>query len=295
MLTIMGATGHTGGRIARALLQAGEPVRAIGRSASKLAELKRAAAETAAGEAADAGFLANAFRGSDAVYTLIPPDPRTADYRATQDALGEAIISAIQASGVRYVVFLSSLGGEVPAGTGPIAGLHAQEERLRQLSNVHALVLRPAYFFENFYETLGLIKEQGINGGAIAGDLVMPMISTKDIAEVAAEALRQRSWTGHAVRELLGERDLSHTEASRILGRLIDRPDLQYVQFPYADYTAALVRAGLSPSVANLYTELARALNDGTVTAREERRAGNTTPTRFEEFATELAAAYYAL
>ncbi len=68
-------------------------------------------------------------------------------------------------------MFLSSIGADQPAGTGPIAGLHAQEERLGRLPGVSVLVLRPAYFFENFYPTLGPIKHQGINGGAVAGIL----------------------------------------------------------------------------------------------------------------------------
>src|SRR5262245_48548232 len=44
MVTIMGATGNTGKKITEALLRAGEKVRALGRSESKLAELKRARA-----------------------------------------------------------------------------------------------------------------------------------------------------------------------------------------------------------------------------------------------------------
>ena len=40
MITVMGATGHTGKKITQALLKAGEKVRALGRTESKLAELK---------------------------------------------------------------------------------------------------------------------------------------------------------------------------------------------------------------------------------------------------------------
>jgi uncharacterized protein YbjT (DUF2867 family) len=109
-------------------------------------------------------------------------------------------------SGVRYVVFLSSIGADLSDGTGPIAGLHAQEERLRTLPDLNVLILRPAPFFENFYAILGLIKHQGINGGAVAPDLRLPMIATRDIAEVAARALKARAWTGIVVRELLGAR-----------------------------------------------------------------------------------------
>ena len=39
---------------------------------------------------------------------------------------------------------------------------------------------------ENFYSTLGLIKRQGMNGGAVAPDVRIPMIATRDIADAAA-------------------------------------------------------------------------------------------------------------
>jgi uncharacterized protein YbjT (DUF2867 family) len=192
-------------------------------------------------------------------------------------------------------VFLSSVGADLPAGTGPIAGLHAHEKRLRELRDIHALILRPGYFFENFEETLGLIKHQGINGGAIAPDVAIPMIATRDIADAAARALRERRFEGVVVQELLGPRDLSHSEATRILGARIGKPDLPYVQFPYDDFVNALVQTGLSANIAGLYAEMARALNDGKVKSVEGRRPENTTPTRFEDFAVGLEEAYRAM
>lgn len=294
MFTVMGATGHTGNGIAQTLLNAGKKVRAIARSRSKLAELEALGAEVVTGDALDASFLTSAFTGAEAVYTMFPPSPTAPDHRAVQDAHGEAIVRAIEASGVRRIVMLSSIGAQVPAGTGPIAGLHAQEERLRQLPGIDVLMLRPAYFLENFYETVGLIKHQGINGGAIAADLRMPMIATRDIAEVAAEVLLQRNWRGVVVRELLGHRDLTHAEVTRILGARIGRPDLPYVQFPYDDYARSLVQVGLSESVANLYAEMSRAINEGIVDSVEGRTRENTTPTSVEQFAEEWAKAYDA-
>ena len=167
MIAVMGASGNTGGRISEQLLHQGEKIRALGRSAARLAGLERKGAELRTGDAADGTFLTGAFRDADAVYTLLPPDPQSPDLRKKWDQEGEAIVKAIRDSGVRFVVFLSSIGADLPEGTGPIAGLHAQEERLRQLRDVNVLILRPASFFENFYATLSLIKQQGINGGAV--------------------------------------------------------------------------------------------------------------------------------
>jgi uncharacterized protein YbjT (DUF2867 family) len=110
MFTVMGATGQTGGATARALLDAGEEVRALGRSAGGLAELAAAGAETRAGDAGDPIFLANAFRGADAVYVLLPIAPEVPDWHAHQARLGEAIVTAVRDAGVPYVVAVSSVG-----------------------------------------------------------------------------------------------------------------------------------------------------------------------------------------
>jgi uncharacterized protein YbjT (DUF2867 family) len=295
MITVMGATGHTGKQITEALLKAGEQVRALGRSEKKLEELKNAGAEVLVGGTTDAAFLAKAFRGADAVYTLLPTDRRSPDYRAQQDREGEAIEKAIRESGVRYVVALSSLGADLSEGTGLIVGLHAQEERLKQLKGVNVLLLRPVSFFENFYETLGLIKHEGINGDSVMPDLAVPMVATRDIADVAAKALKARDWKGVVVRELLGPRELSYSEATRILGARIGKPDLQYVQLAYADEAKALVQAGMSESFANLYVEMTRAFNEARIKPLKGRTPENTTPTRFEGFAGELARAYAAV
>jgi uncharacterized protein YbjT (DUF2867 family) len=292
-IAVMGASGNIGGRISERLLAAGHTVRALGRSAEKLAGLKAKGAEVLLGDAADAAFLTRAFTGADGAFTLQPPDPVATDYLARQDQEGEAIAKAAADSGLPHLIALSSVGADVPAGTGPIAGLHRQEKRLERLSKTNVLVLRPGFFFENFLPVIGLIKHQGINGSAVAADAVLPMIATRDIGDAAAKALAARDWTGFQVRELLGPRDLTHAEATRILGAAIGKADLPYVAFPYADYVGAMVQAGLSQNMAELYGEMAKAFNDGIVVSREARTAANTTPTTFEQFASEVIAPAY--
>jgi uncharacterized protein YbjT (DUF2867 family) len=294
MITVMGATGHTGNAIARSLLESGEEVRALGRSESTLASLAGAGAETLAGDASDPRYLTEAFRGAEAVYTLLPIDPQAPDYHARCGQLGEAIVTAVRAAGVPFVVALSSVGADVPTGTGFIAGLHDQEQRLSGLEGTDVLFLRPGFFFENFYASLGVIAEQGVLADSVAPDVRLPMIATRDIATAAAAALEARDWAGVVVRELLGPRDLSYAEAAEIIGAHIGRPDLAYVQVPYADMAAELSEAGFSDDAAARQVEMTRAFNDELVVSREGRTPANTTPTQFEDFAAELAAAYRA-
>lgn len=285
MITIMGASGNTGRPLARHLLESGVEVRVLGRSAAKLQPLAQAGADVFAGDATDADYLARAFDGTDAVYTLLPDDVASTEIRAWQDRISEAVTKAVRSSGVGHVVFVSSLGAERPDGTGLIEALHAHEVRMQALAGVNVLILRNGWYFENFSGTLDLIKHQGINGGAIAADLPIPMIAARDISEAAGLALRERDFDGIRVRELLGERDLTFAEATRIIGDRVGLPNLEYVQFPYDDYAASLVQEGFSPDAAKLFSEMSRAVNEGRVKPHETRGAANTTTTRFEAFA----------
>jgi uncharacterized protein YbjT (DUF2867 family) len=295
MFTVMGATGQTGGATARALLDAGEEVRALGRSAGGLAELAAAGAETRAGDAADPTFLADAFRGADAVYVLLPLAPEVPDWHAHQARLGEAIVTAARDAGAPYVVAISAVGADVPTGTGFLTGLHAQEQSLRRLTDVaHVLALRPGAYFENAYGWLPVIAEQGVMADSVAPHAALPMVATRDVGAAAAAALRTRDWAGFAVRELLGPRDLTYAEVAGLIGAALGRPDLAYVQIPEDDLRAALQAAGWSPDSARLQVEMNRAFSEGRVASQQGRTPATTTPTRFEDFAVELAAAYQA-
>src|SRR3954468_24718036 len=74
MYVLLGSNGHITSRAARLILAQGESVRVVGRSAASLEPLKSAGARIAAGDITDEAFLAKAFDGARAVYTMIPPD-----------------------------------------------------------------------------------------------------------------------------------------------------------------------------------------------------------------------------
>jgi len=294
MLVITGATGKTGSKLTEMLLARGLKVRVVGREAAKLKAFTAKGAEAAVGDMADKAFLTKAFTGAEAVFAIIPPNFGVADYRAYQDSLGKTIIAAIKDSGVKYVVNLSSQGAHLPERTGPIKGLHDQEERLNKLEGVNVLHLRPTYFMENLLMNIDLIRKMNIMGSAIRGDVKFAMIATKDIAAYAAERLIKRDFTGKSVADLLGERDLTLNEAAVIIGKKLGKPDLAYVAFPYEDAEKGMVAMGLTPDMSRLYVEMSKALNDGLFAVNIPRTKQNTTPTAFEAFADDFAAAYQA-
>jgi uncharacterized protein YbjT (DUF2867 family) len=291
MITILGATGNVGGKIADILTKKGEKVRLVARSADRLRGLVNKKAEAMAGDALDTEFLVQAFQGSQAVFTLIPPHSRAGNFIAYSDKIGESIARALEIARVDYAVNLSSVGAELREGAGPIVGLHNQEERLNRIPGLNVLHIRAAYFMENLLLTIDMIRSKGITGGAIRGDLKIPMIDTRDIAGFAAERLIHRDFAGKTVKYLLGKRDLSMIEAGMTMGIKIGKPNLPYVTFSYEDAERGMRAAGLSRDVSRLYTEMSRAFNEGKITV--QRSPENTTPTSFDAFCDQVFVPLY--
>lgn len=292
MIAITGATGNIGSKITTHLLSKGQRVRCIARTADNLKNLAANGAEIEALSLEDTKALAKAFTGVDAVFAMIPSNYQAQDFIGFQNANGESIAKAVETSDVKYVVNLSSQGAHLPDNTGPIKGLHHQEQRLNKLSGVNILHLRPTYFMENLLADIDMIKQMNIMGSAIRADMKMPMIATQDIARFAAERLLKKDFSGMTVKDLLGQRDLSMNEAAEIIGQKISKPDLKYVQFSYEDTEKALIDMGFSADVAGLFIEMSNAINEGLVNVSRARE--NTTDTPFEEFADMYAQIFFA-
>ena len=292
MITILGATGNVGGKIADLLIKKGEPVRLVARSANRLQQLTGNRAVAFAGDANNTEFLLKVFKDVDAVFTLIPPNPNVTDFMKYADKIGESIALALEIAKVKHVVNLSSTGAELPEGTGPIKGLHNMEERLNKIKGLNVLHLRPSFFMENLLWSIDLIKSKGINGNAIRGDLKIPMIATRDIAAYAADRLVKRDFWGATVQDLPGPRDLSLIEATEIIGGKIDRPGLSYLMFPYDEAEKGMVAMGLSPDMSRQYTEMNRAFNEGRIKLETLTKQSRTT-TSFEAFCDEVFVPLY--
>ena len=204
------------------------------------------------------------------------------------------ISTSLKSARVEYIVKLSSLGAHRPDKTGPILGLYDQERRLNWLKEVNLMHLRPTFFMENLYNSIPLIKVKGINGTPLKGDLAIPVIATKDIARVASECLLSLDFEGVSICELLGQRDMTMTEMTLILGKAIGMDTLEYVQFSLEDAESSMLEAGFSPDAAKSLLELYQSINEGIVIAGAKRAEDNTTETSFEEFVETFSAFYSA-
>src|SRR6202171_3758176 len=289
MHVILGASGNTGSIIANSLLSEGRKVRVMGRDAGRLQRFVRKGAEAFMADVSDAAALTKAFSGARAAYLMLPP----ISAREDQERESDAIAKAVTESGLRYAVYLSSYGAQVPEGTGPVAGLHSSEEKLNAISGLNVLHLRAAYFMENNLAAIGMIHGMGVFGNALLPDLKLPMAATRDVGDYAAQRLLDLDFSGKQTRELLGERDLSMTEAAAVIARGIGKPDLRYEQFPYDQVQQVLTQMGVPPKGAALYVEMYKAINAGVLIPLEPRSKENTTTTSIEQFVQDVFAAAY--
>jgi uncharacterized protein YbjT (DUF2867 family) len=293
MYIITGATGHTGSIAAEKLLAAGAKVRVIGREAKRLERFSRAGAEAVVADMTDAAALEAAFSGARAVYAVMPPNLSAPDVRAYQERLTDSLASAIRNNGVGYVVALSSTGADKTYGTGPVLGVHSLEKKLESIDGLNTLSLRCGYFMENLLPQIGIIQSLGFMAGPVRADVPLPMIATSDIGDVAAESLAKLDFVGMQTRELLGARHVTYTEAAKIIGTAIGKPDLAYRQLPASVLKPAMMQMGMSSNMADLLLEMSEALNTGHMKSQEPRSARNTTATTLETYVAEVFAPAY--
>ncbi|MGD0403250.1 MAG: NmrA family NAD(P)-binding protein [Candidatus Acidiferrales bacterium] len=292
MIVVTGATGHTGKIAAEALLASGEKVRVIGRDGKKLEAFTQRGAEAFVGAVEDAAQMSKAFEGATVVYLMIPPLIND-DYRAYQDRVSDAYLTAITNARVPYAVTLSSLGAQHPDKTGPIVGSNHLEQKMNSVPGLNVLHLRPGPFMENLFMSMAPLRTMGFLPGGAPGDAPLPMIATKDIGAYAAKRLHARDFSGSSIQELLGPRDVTMKEIATVVGNAIGKPKLNYMQVPFMMLEPALVQTGMPKNFAKLLIEMWKAGNEGLLAPQEKRSAENTTPTTIESFVTEVFAPAY--
>ncbi len=260
---VTGGAGNISKPLTLQLLAAGHDVTVVGRNASNLAALVEAGAKTAIGSVEDVEFLTKTFTGADAVYTMVPPTFGAADWKGYIEQIGKNYAAAINAAGVQYVVNLSSIGAHLYDGVGPVSGLHRAEVALNTLTNVHIKHLRPAYFYENLFANIGLIKQAGIVGANYSTtEKTFVIVEPTDIAAAAAEELLGLGFAGHSVRYIASD-EVSTADIAKALGEAIGKPGLPWVEFTDEQSLQGMLGAGLPLEVAKNYVEMGTALRTG--------------------------------
>jgi uncharacterized protein YbjT (DUF2867 family) len=262
MFVVLGATGHTGSVVAETLLARKQPVRVVVRSADKGASWKARGAEVAIASLDDVPALTKAFQGAVGLYLLVPPNYGATAWLAAQRQRMDQAAEAVKTSGISHVVFLSSIGGQIPEGTGPIRAARYGEQKLATVAQ-NLTILRPCYFMENWAPGIGMAKGQGVLPTFIAPQAKIPMISTRDIGRVGAEQL-VAGGKGKQIVELAGPEEYSPDQAAAALSQILGKAVSAQLA-PLSAVVPTFKSFGFSDEAAKLFEEMYTSFSKGTI------------------------------
>jgi NAD(P)H dehydrogenase (quinone) len=221
MFAITGVTGNVGGELARNLLTAKRPVRAVMRDARKGAEWAGFGCEVAIADIEDVAALTAAFRRAEGVFVMIPPrfDPLPGFPEAKKTAA--TLKAALEEARPGRVVYLSTIGAQ--AARENLLSQHTIIEGVLRELAIPTTFLRPAWFMENAAWDVTPAKENGVISSFLQPlNKLVPMVSVLDIGRVAAELI-QESWSGHRVVELEGPVRVTPNEIAAGFAKVLRR------------------------------------------------------------------------
>jgi len=219
MIAVTGITGKIGSQLARTLLAANKPVRAVVRNLLKGRAWEMEGCEVAQADINDSAALAAAFQRAEAVFILVPPNFDPLPGFPEAHATAEILKSALTASHPGRVVYLSTIGAQ--AAQSNLLTQHTIIEKALGQLPIPITFLRPAWFMENSAWDVAPARDTGIIPGFLQPfDKRVPMVATADIAEIAAELL-QEEWVGHRVVELEGPSRVTPNEIAATFSDLL--------------------------------------------------------------------------
>ncbi|HEX6328872.1 MAG TPA: NAD(P)H-binding protein [Jiangellaceae bacterium] len=268
MYTIAGVTGQVGSAVADELLAAGQDVRVLVRDVAKGEPWAQRGAQVAVADLRDVNGLTDAVRGSNGVFVLLPLNLTSPTAAAEAAELTDAVGEAIEAAGVPHVVALSSVGADLPEGTGAIEWLHRFENRLRGTGAVLTAV-RSGHFQEKARDLLGAVHAAGIYPVLRdTADVPIPMVAVRDVGAVIASALREPA-PAHRVVDVEGP-EYTERQVAETIASLVGKP-VEVVTIPQPGWVGTLVEAGLSTEGAELIAGLYDADQRGVLQPKGDR------------------------
>jgi len=265
-------------------------VSVISSNNKKTDKIEGLGAEPLVGSVEDADFLQEAFQGADAVYTMIPPNMVSIDWKKFIYGVGDNYVKTIKASGVKKVVNLSAIGAHLPQGGGLSSLYYYVEQELNKLENVDVVHLRPGSFYFNFFGNIEMIKHMSVIGNNYAAT-ALPLTHPMDISVAAFEELMALNFKGKRVRYVVSD-ELSTDNIATVLGEAIGKPDLKWVKFGDEDALNGLLQAGLTKDVASNLVEMGQGVESGLGFTDYLQHKPILGSHKFEEFAKEFASAY---
>lgn len=296
-IVVTGSLGNISRPLATELIQKGHEVTIVSSKPERQKEIVALGGTAAIGTMTDTAFLARTFKDTDAVYIMealgqnafFDHDVNVMNVIAE---IGNAYKQAIEQSGVKRVVHLSSIGAHMSEGNGLLKFHYEVEQILNALpADVSLTSLRPVGFYYNMLAFIPTIKTQGTIIANYGGDDKEPWVSPLDIAAVAAEEL-VKPFTGRNVRYIASD-EASPNEVAQILGNAIGKPDLKWTVISDEQLLNGLLAAGMNPDTAKGYVAMNASRRGGVLYEDYYRNRPVLGNVKLTDYAREFAKAFH--
>ena len=287
-IIVTGSLGNISKPLTKELVEKGHLVTVISRKLEKQKDIEALGARAAIGCIQDVKFLSTTFTGADAVYCMEPPH----NHDLTAEKLAHNYVQAIQQSGVKHLVNLSSIGAHTDKGNGILAFYYNMETILNKLpSDVAITFVRPGGFYYNLLRCIDTIKTQGVIASNYGGDDKIPWASLIDIAAAVAEEL-VTPFAGRKVRYVVSD-ELTCDEVATILGAAIGKTDLKWIVIPDEQMLNSLIAAGFHPQLAAGFVEMNASTHSGQLFEDYYHNRPVLGNVKMKDFAEEFARVYH--
>ncbi|TWV92740.1 SDR family oxidoreductase [Chitinophaga pinensis] len=296
-IVLTGSLGRIGKPLATELVRKGYSVTVISSNTDRQKEIETLGAKAAIGSMHDAAFLTATFKGADIVYLMETLEAvgsffdKELDFIAAISQIGRNYKQAIEQTGIKQVIHLSSIGANMEKGNGILAFHHNVENILNQLpADVAIKFMRPVGFYTNMFSFIRGMKAQGAIVQNWGGNDKEPWVSPLDIAAVVAEEVNT-PFEGRKIRYIASD-EASPDEIAAIIGDAIGKPDLEWKVIPDEQLLNGWLAAGMNPQIAAGFIEMQASMRGGVLYEDYFRNRPGLGKVKLTDFAKEFAAVY---
>jgi len=296
-IVLTGSISQIGKPLTQELVQKGHSLTVISSKAERQQDIEALGAQAAIGSMFDADFLTATFKGADIVYLMETLDAagdsfdKEVDFIAAINQIGRNYKQAVEQSGVKQVVHLSSIGAHMDKGNGFLVFHYNVEQLLKQLPDDVAIkFIRPVGFYTNMFSFIQTIRNKGAIISNYGGDKKEPWVAPLDIAAVIAEEM-DKPFQGRTIRYVASD-EVSPNEIAQAFGKAIGKPDLEWTVIPGEELLNRWLAIGFNRQIAEGFLEIQASQGSGQLYEDYYQHRPVLGKVKLADFAKDFAAAY---
>lgn len=296
-IVLTGSIGNIGKPLTKELIEKGHTVTVISSNEKRREAIETLGAKAAIGSMFDPDFLTKTFTGADIVYLMETMEAagdlfdKNIDFIEKIKEIGGYYKTAVERSGVKKIIHLSSIGAHTDKGTGIIVFHYYVEQILKQLpDDISIKFIRPVGIYFNMFSFINTIKNKGAIISNWGGDQKEPWASPLDIAAVVSEET-EKPFVGRTVRYVASD-EVSPNEIAKALGQAIGKPDLEWKVISDDELLKSWLDIGFNEQAAKGFVETQASQGSRILYADYNQHQPVLGKIKLADFAKEFAVAY---